>query len=568
MRALSLLLLTAVLTACATAPQGTAPRSTAPEIRIPADGVDEQAELVYQILRGELAGQLGDLPQSVTAYLDAAQRSDDPRVAERAARIAVFADDREAALAAAQRWIELAPDNLEAHQYLAVLYVRANDPEAAQPHLDAIIAATGEMHGGGFLLISSMLSRDVDAESALAALALLVERYPDDAQAHFAYASLAMRAQAHKLAAAAAEDALRLDSGLLDARVLRARAWMALGQTEQALADLRAAVAEHPGKLELRLAYARTLVQAREYAGALTEFARVYEARPDDSELLYTMGLLSIELKRYEQASGQFERLLETGHRTDEASYYLGRIAEQRQQYKRAIGWYVRVVGGELQVDAQARIAGSLAKLGRIEEATEHLELLRSQTTDQAALIQLYIAEGQLLGDASRYESAMDLYNRALLLYPANADLLYARALMAERIDRLDLLEADLRTILATDPRNASALNALGYTLADRTDRYQEALDYITRALAERPNDPAIIDSLGWVHYRLGNFEEAEKQLRRAYSMLKDPEIAAHLAELLLVRGQTAEAKGLFRQALEEHPGHETLLELQRRFGL
>jgi tetratricopeptide (TPR) repeat protein len=568
MRALPTLFLTALLAACASPQRAPEPVTPDPDLRVVPEVRDSESDLVYEVLRGELAGQLGDLPQSVAAYLLAAQRSDDERVAERAARIALFANDADAALAAAQRWIALDPSSLDAHQYLAVLYVRANRPDEAQPHLDAVIDATGEMHGGGYLLVASLLSRDIDPEAALAAMALLVERHDDQALAHYAYASLAMRAQAHPQAAAAADRALALDPEVLDARTLRARAWVAMGETERALADLREALVQRPEDNDLRLAYARILIQTRDYAPALEAFARVSAARPEQPELRYTMGLLAVELTRYEEARGHFEHLLEAGHRVDESNYYLGRMAEQRGEYKRAIGWYVRVLEGELKVDAQARIANSLARLGRIEEATEHLEQLRAQTTDQETLIQLYVAEGQLLGEVERYDMAMSLYDRALLLYPGDIDLLYARALMAERIDRLDLLERDLRTILADDPSNASALNALGYTLADRTDRYLEALDYIRRALAQRPDDPAIIDSLGWVHYRLGNYAEAEQHLRRAYALMQDPEIAAHLAELLLVIGQTAEARGLFLQAIQDHPNHEALIDLQQRFGL
>ncbi len=561
---LPFMLLTALVAGCATVPQpqvegGGAPRS---------EGADPQADLMFELLAGEMAGQLGAMEDSVEHYLRAAQGSSDPRVAERATRIALYAKDDSRALAAAERWVALSPESVDAHQVVGVLYVRNGDVERALGHFEEVLEATRLAHGDGFLLIGSLLSRDADPQRAAEAMSLLVERYPDQASAQFAYANLASRAGDYEAAARAANRAVALDPSLTDARILWARAMQAQGETEQALAEMKALVEQMPDNHDLRLAYAQMLVQAKRYDEALQEFGRVASERPNDADLLYTLGLLSIEAERYDHAEDYLQRVLRTGRHISEANYYLGRIAEERKEYKVAISWYLKVVEGDYSFDAQSRIAGMLAKLGRLDRAREHLENLRAQTQDDQVLVNLYLVEGQLLTDAKEYDEGMAHFNRALTLYPGNEDLLYARALMAEKLGRIDLLEADLRAILAQDPENATAMNALGYTLADRTDRYDEALDYISRALEMRPDDPAVIDSMGWVQYRLGNYAEAERHLRKAFTLLQDAEVAAHLVEVLWAQGEQAEARAILNEALDQDPENERLLELEGRLGL
>lgn len=529
---------------------------------------DPEADLIYQVLAGEMAGQMGDLEQSVGFYLQAARLSEDPQVAERATRIAVYANLPQAALEAAQRWVVLAPDNLDAQQTVGLLYVRNHQPEAAVPHFETVIEKTRDVQGGGFVLVGALLARDADPEQAMETLHRLVELHPEDPAGHYTLANVALQAGDYSAAMAGAERALALDPTMTDAKVVRARAMLGEGQVEPALAEMTALLREHPRNTDLRLAYARMLVQAKRYDKAMAEFERVVTARPGDADLLYTVSLLAIELDRYGAAEKYLLRLLDTGRHTNEAHYYLGRVAEHRHDYKMAIAWYVKVVDGEFALDAQVRVSVMLAKLGHLDKAREHLGQLREQVDDAQTRVRLYLAEGQLLRDQHQDQEAWDLYSRALLLYPGQPDLLYARALTAESLDRVDLLEADLHTVLEHDPENASALNALGYTLADRTDRYQEALGYITRAYELRPDDPAILDSMGWVQFRLGNYAEAEQYLRTAYEQFPDGEVAAHLVELLWATDRQAEARKLYKSAHAKDPDNQVLDEVKGRLGL
>ncbi len=262
-------------------------------------------------------------------------------------------------------------------------------------------------------------------------------------------------------------------------------------------------------------------------------------------------------------ATGYFKRLLKLGKHEDDARYYLGRIAEDKRLYPEALEWYGKVEQGEHELDAQLRIAALMAKRGDIDAARARLHALQDQ--NPALAPRIILAEGELLVNAQRYDDAMKLYDQALKQDPENNDLLYARALLAERLNKVDILEHDLRDILKREPDNALALNALGYTLADRSLRLDEALDLIKRALVQLPNDPAVLDSMGWVQFRLGHNSEALKYLRQAYELNDDGEIAAHLIEVLWASGDKAAAHKLGQQALKADPDNKSLKGVLKR---
>ena len=292
----------------------------------------------------------------------------------------------------------------------------------------------------------------------------------------------------------------------------------------------------------------------------------MHEAAPDDAELLYTLGLLSLESQRLDDAEKYMMMLVRMDERDGEAQYYLGRIYENRKQYDQAIEWYEEVHVSDYQFDARLRIADMLGLAGRTDDAIEHLDAMLKGSQSNGSLVRIYVSKGELLRVARRYEEALTVFNTALGIIPGNNDLLYARALVAERLGHIDQLEADLKIILKTEPDNAHALNALGFTLADQTDRFEEAYDYLKRAIEIMPDDPAIIDSLGWVQYRMGNYDEAERLLRTALSRFEDAEIAAHLGEVLWVKGKQQEARGIWQKALEKSPDDPTLLKVMQRF--
>lgn len=520
--------------------------------------------LLYHILLAEIAGQRGHLGISVESYLAAARESSDPRVAERATRIAVYARDNQRALVAARRWAELAPSNMEAQQVVAALLLRAGKPNEALKHLQRVVVE-GEVKGyHGYLLVTRLLSRERDKKAAMAVMRKLVAGHENKPEALYALGHLAMLSGEYAEARQAVARVITLRPGWTEAYILQAGILEREGDKAGALKTLRDAVKRYPDKQDLRLYYARKLIDERQLAEARTQFATLLKQDPKNSDALFALGLLEMQAGKLDLAEQHFKRLAQNGERAAEASYFLGQIKEADKQPKAALRWYERVRGGRYFIDAQIRIALLTAQAGNLDAARARLQGIEARTPRQQQ--KLYLAEGELLRKAKRYQAAFDLYSEALTQLPDDPDLLYARSLVAEKIDKLDVVESDLKRILAADPNNVQALNALGYTLADRTQRYKEALGYIQRALDQQPEDPAILDSMGWVQYRLGHYEEAVRYLRKAYAGMKDAEVGAHLGEVLWVMGQHQAARKVWNEALRLAPDDAALRKVIHRF--
>jgi len=434
------------------------------------------------------------------------------------------------------------------------------------PHFEKIMLIAEDSPAKGFSIIGAVLASESDSEASLQVLEKLAHKHADNPYGHLALASIAFKARDFQRAISESELALSFKPDLVEARAMRAQALMNVEKTEQALQEMKRAVEETPGNREMREAYARMLLTAERYDEAGSEFEILLLENPNDDDLIYTLGLLRLQQEKYDAAREKFNRLVQRERRKDMSHYYLGRIAEEQKKLQEAIAEFSRVEQGQYYMDAKAKTAALYVELDGMEKAQQYLNNLRDNLSAPEDIVQLYLIEGQLLHNEKRYVAAMDIYSEGLQQFPGYGDLLYARALMAEEIDRIDLLEIDLKAILAGDPDNALALNALGYTLADHNFRIDEALGYIKRALEIRPNDPAVIDSMGWVQFRLGNYAEAESYLRKAYGLLEDAEIGGHLVELLWAQGGYSEAREIMQDALQRFPDDEYLLELQKKF--
>lgn len=570
--------LSLLLAACAAlppesaAPDAVPADATAPILRepTPTAGAEEpgtlSGALLFDILLGEVAGQRDRLDVSVSHYLRAAEESDDPRVAERALRIALFAKDEDAALTAARRWVELEPTRLEARQSLAMLATHARIADEAYEQLEYLVSAAPDDQQA-YEMITGLLARSEDRELTLALVDRLARAHPDVPEVHLAYSRLALHADHAELGLAEVERALALRPGWTDAVVLRAAVQMKLEQPEQARRGLEAAIAARPGDIDLRLALARLLLDLRDLPAARAQFQEVVRRKPDHADARFSLGLLALEQKQYRQADSHFRKLLASGQREQEARYYLGRVAELRDDQQGALDWYATVGEGDYWLEAQIRTADLQAELGDLPGARRHLQSLRVQ--DPRLAVRLYLVEGEILIRAGKFGDAMQLYNGVLAEAPDNHEVLYARALLADRLDDAALAEHDLRMIVDADPENFHALNALGYTLADRNERLAEALALIKKALALAPEEAAIVDSMGWVQYRLGRLDAAVEYLQRAYALSgEDPEVAAHLGEVLWAQGRQAEARRVWDKARREHPDNQPLRRTVERHGL
>jgi tetratricopeptide (TPR) repeat protein len=520
---------------------------------------------MYHILLGEIAGKRGQLSTALENYQTAARSSSDPRVTERAVGIALFVQNNTATLEMARRWYALQPANIQARQVLALALLRNALVEEAVGHLEAVRNATTKDGQEGFAIVSALLGQVDDKQVVFKTMRALRERQPQSKFALYYYSVAALGVKDYQQALEGLNAALVRDPKWGPANLLRSRVRIEMGDIDPALKELAQAVAAAPKDAVLRTGYARLLVGAGRLNDARHQFQVLAKQNPKDADNLFALGLLAVEARQFGDATTYFMSVLRLGKRVMDVYYELGRLEELRGHYRKAQGWYARINNDERYLSAQVRIGAMQARLGDFAAMSTHFTNIREDNPQSE--VTLYIAEAEILREEKRHQGVFDLLSQALERNPENKDLLYARALAAEKIDRLDVLEQDLRRLIEADPNNGQALNALGYTLADRTDRYQEALGYLERAIILLPNDATVLDSMGWVYFHLSRYEESLKYLRRAYELNNDAEIAAHLSEVLWVTGQQDEARKIWRQAFEKSPTNDYLLKVKERFG-
>lgn len=522
-------------------------------------------EALYKALVAEIAGQRGQFDVAVENYMDLLRRSPgDAALAERVTRVTLYAEADAEAYEAAQAWVRAEPSSLEARQALASLQLARGELDAAQANLEFVLDAPGSEAGEVFRSVVGLLGAAEDRQGALELMRRLAERRPADPDSQFAYALLAVRAERMPEARQAMERVLELTPANPGIVMAYLGILQKQGDTAAAAAWLESVLEQRPQDFDLRLIYARLLADEKRYAEARREFERLEREAPPNSDVQYALGLLLLQEDQPEKARVYFEKMHELGQNRAEASFYLGQIAEFDGRLDQALDYYRAVDGSEFLFDAQLRAAGLLARQGKFEEARAHLRAVGEANPELA--VQAARAEAELLAEAGRLEEAMAVYDRALA--PGyDADLLYARAMLAERLGRLEVLERDLRAIIEQDPDNAQALNALGYTLADRTDRHQEALELIERALKISPEDFYILDSMGWVLHRLGRNEEALEYLQRAQAVREDPEVAAHIVQVMLAKGDREGARRVLEAAEKAFPDNEKLRAVRPLLG-
>jgi tetratricopeptide (TPR) repeat protein len=525
--------------------------------------VEVDADTLYQLIVAELAGRRGRLDLAVENYLASAQRHLDAGLAERATRLAVYAQNAPEGLKAARLWSSLAPNNLGAAQVQGALLLRANKLDAAAAEFSRAVQLDKSTPDLAYGRLADLLSQEKDRRAALLVMRKVTERSNRSVDARFALASLASRAG--KVDEANVELKALLAQHPDNERVNEyyARILQSQGKTKEARAWLEAFLDRNPESGAARMSYGRILVGEEQYTAALEQFEQVITVDPSNINGRYALAIVQMQLKQYDGAKASFQALIERGERRDAANYYLGQIAERAEDSDAAIESYARVARGEFLLNARIRAAGLLADRGEIDSARASLQGLRRIYRSES--VRLYRAEAELLAKSDDLDGAINVYDQALERQPKNTKLQYARAMLAARADRVDELERDLRDILTREPNNADALNALGYTLADKTDRYAEALSFIERALKLKPEDHYVIDSMGWVLYRLGRFDESVAQLRRAWAIRQDADVAAHLGEVLWVLGRKDEAREVWNKALQETPDSDALTGTIRR---
>lgn len=522
------------------------------------------ADLLYAILVAEVALQRADFAAAFNHYLSAAELASDPRLAERAVRAALTGDDPAAAQRGLDLWIGLEPDAPKAHQLSAFLALDRDDREAALASLTKVVELAG-VPGQGYLQAAQILGRLPNPAARLAIMHDLVQaaNASDDPDAQFALATLAAAADQDEAAVALAQRAASLRPGWSEPQLFVVRLLVTREQDQAAREMLERFIAESPDDAELKLLKAQLHMDAGESEQALAVFDELLEQAPDRRDVLFAAAVVAIESEDLDAARSYLQSLQRLGERPDDVSFLLGQVEEFSGDSEAALKHYEEVQG-QNRTNAQVRMAYLYAEAGSVARGRELLQQLRDLYPQQGPTFALI--EGELLRDQGLKDEALQVYSSALEQWPDNADLLYARAMLAVSMDQIAQLERDLRLILVGNPDHVDALNALGYTLADRTERFDAAQAFIERALQLRPDDPAILDSMGWVLYRKGQSERAEPYLRRALEQGFDAEIAAHLGEVLWSLGRRDEAKEVWQHALDEAPEDEYLLRVLSRF--
>ena len=418
--------------------------------------------------------------------------------------------------------------------------------------MDALVKIADARDLDGFLQAAGVLSAEPDRAGAEQLMQGLHDRHPDDVRSLYALAVMETAHRRFAEAAARLRAVITEDPAWEQPRVLLSRVLVAQDQREQARSLLDEGVRLYPDSVLLRTTYSRLLVDLADYPMALEQFRELHRLTPDDDEIAFGYAMLATQQENWDEARPLWQELRGVPDRRDEASYYLAQVEEENGNDDLAIGLFRSVGGTELKIDAAMRAAQILGRTGRLAEARDGLQRARIANPGRAA--DLYVAETQIVQKYGDPDDALALYAVAIAAFPGSKDLLYNRALFVVELGDFAWMERDLRRLLDQDPDYADALNALGYTLADRNERLDEAFAYVSRALKLRPDSPAVLDSMGWVLYRQGDLVQAASYLRRALALTQDDEIAAHLGEVLWMSGQRADAQAVWREGLAHSP--------------
>lgn len=521
------------------------------------------ADFVYRYLVAEVAGQRGDLSTSSSIFYELAKREQDPRLAERAAKIAAFGNIGSLTAPAVRLWSELDPDSSEAQQAMIEMLIATGKLEETKPYLAKLLQKE-ETRASGFLYLNSILSRSLDKAGVLALIQSLAQPYPKLPEAQFAIAQAAWSASNDEVALQALNKAESLRPGWSVAALLKGQV-LFNKSPQEALDFYRGFLAKHPDATEVRMNMAKLLVTQKQYEDAKKEFVIILKNAKDNPDVTAVVGLLSYQAGDYAEAENYFQQALNQNFKDAEQIYiYLAQTAEKLNHNEEAIEWYRKVQPGQHYLEAQLDYASLVASTQSVDKAIAQLDDLEGLNTEQQILV--IQSEASLLVKAKRNQEAYDLLDKTVKNMPNTPELIYDYALAAERIQKLDVMEDELRKLIAAKPDFAAAYNALGYSFADRNIKLDEAQTLIEKALSITPNDHYMLDSLGWVYYRKGNLDKAIEYLQQAYKVNPDPEIAAHLGEVLWQKGQHEEAKKIWQDALTANPDNQVLREVSNKF--
>lgn len=521
-------------------------------------------QTLYNLLIAELATHEQNFPLAIEKYLIEAQSTLDSGLASHATRLSLYGRDIKAALSSAQLWLQIEPDSEKAAAIYADLLTQSGEALHALDVLESQYSY-GRMPNYGVLSQTTLPAANRQLIALLNRLAPLAEQHPDHSELIFTYALLLQQNEQYSEALATLDTVKDLQANLSQAVLLRAQLLEKLFDAKTAAKSLSKAIKKQPEERALRL-YRAKLLTRFDLEAAEKAFAYLLEDAPNNINLLFSHAVVAHENKHYETARRGFETLISHNQRNTVSHYYLGQIAEQQGESNVAIARYRQVKAGKYFMPATQRLINLQAEQGQLLEARRYLASLRIAIPLQAP--NFWALEASLLKAHGQAEEARELLNLAIERFPEQLLLRLERALMSEQLNDFATTESDLRFILSRDPDNVTALNALGYSLSNRVGRYKEALVLVEKAFALRPDDPAIIDSLGWAQYRLGQFDTATKHLESAFEQFPDDEVAAHLIEVYWVNNEKSKARSLIRQFKKQSSDTPKVDEAINRLGI
>ena len=524
----------------------------------PVEYADFEPETLYLLLSAEIAAQRGRYDITLVNYLKAAKQSRDQVVIERAMRIAQSLNGDNAQKQLAELWLDIDPDNLQAHRISAIQAVKGNDLQTAIHHMERIMDQGGDADFDSLAALAANLPPEQQQE-LLALYNEMSDRHPDTPELEYSIALLLKVTGQPQQALDRLEPLLQENANFQPAIILKGDLLYQTDQKSSALDYLLTNTRRFPGNRQMGTLYGRMLINEGELQAAQDEFNRLVKRYPDTPGLRLSHALVALENGQTDLARQELTQLAEQGHHTSEANYYLGRIEDQASNTEQAIGYYQSVEQGNYYFPALARASSLLAENGQLEDAIDRIRRLREANPRQAE--NFWLLEVNLLLDQEQQQQALSTATAALEEHPDNIEIRYARAMLYDGIGQPAYAEADLKHILEQEPENAVALNALGYILTTRTDRLREARGYIEKALRLDPDNPAILDSMGWVLFLEGQLEPALDYLSRAWAAFPDPEVAAHYGEALWMNGAEEQARIIWQEGLEQDSNHEVLRE-------
>jgi len=526
---------------------------------------DYSVNTFYALLVAEMAGQRQLYDLALGNYLLESHRTQDPGVTARATQIAQFVGADQAALDAATLWVKLDENNPKAQQALSSELVKAARFSESVIHLQKALDLDPLLNVNFISSQGNDLTEGA-RELWLESLTPLAAQFSQNQALLFNIASLHQQQGNLGKAIEICDRLIEHHSEFYPAWSLKARMLASDNQHQQALSTVNSALKVFENDKSLTLLKARLLIKLKDIQGAGEVFKQLSESNPDDPHILLPLALTQLDLENLTGAKATLTQLLNSHQLKSEAHYYLGRIEEQLGNPDLALEHYLAMTSGREYLSAQGAIVDIYIDKDQLDLALTHLEQQRNIDGENQQAY--YLMEIDALNRSQLYQQSLAVLNRAIPLYPNNKDMRYARAIVSEKLGDLDQLEQDLLHIIQLDPNNATALNALGYSLADRNIRIDEAHAYIVKAKTLEPNDPAIIDSLGWVYFRMGRLDDAITLLKEAFAVFPDAEVAAHLGEVYFSKGDVNKAKEIWQKALDKSPKSRILMDTLQRLNV